>query len=307
MTPHSVAQDKPIRIVVGFPPGGGLDSVARALAPGLSRRLQAPVIVENKPGGNSIAATSYVASAPPDGRTIYLATTTPYSMLPYMQRAKLPYDPQAFTSIALVAETPLAFGVAASSKLKSFQEFLGAARAAADKKANLTYSTSGLGQVPSLAMELFKSEQHIDLLHIPYQGGAPAGQAAAAGEVDVVVMSPAALVPLVDAGRLRLLAITGSQRLPALANVPTLSELGISFSLPPIWYGFVGPAGVPSATVAKLNEAINAEMASPEMERLLRALSLLRMSGEPANVEKHVAADHKIWGPLITKSGYKVD
>jgi len=297
--------DKPIRMVVPFSPGGGLDLVARSLSDGVGKRLQRPVIVENKPGGNTVIATQYVAGAPADGTTIYLTLTVPYSMLPAMSKRPLPYDPAAFTSVAVVAESALGFAVPATSPFKTLRELFDAAKASPGK---YTYGSSGATGIPNLTMELIKAELGVQMLQIPFQGGGPAAQAAAAGQVDLILESPSVSAALVQAGRLRILAISGTQKVPALPMVPTLAEAGYpQIEIPPVWFGFVGPAKMPRPVAVALHEAITAEAQTPEIAKTMAGLWLFVKTGGVDDVGRMIETDKRIWGNLIRKVGITMD
>ena len=248
---------------------------------------------------------SYPAGAPADGTTIYLTLTVPYSMLPAMTKKPLPYDPAAYTSVAVVAESALGFAVPATSPFKTLRELFDAAKASPGK---YTYGSSGATGIPNLTMELIKAELGAEMLQIPYQGGAPAAQAAAAGQVDLILESPSVSAALVQGGRLRILAISGTQKLAAMPNVPTFAEAGYpQIEIPPIWFGFVGPAKMPRAIAALLNEAITAEMQTPEMAKTMAGLGLFIKTGGVDDVGRMIESDKRVWGNLIHKLGITMD
>lgn len=304
-TASPLPADKPIRMVIPFAAGGGLDLLARSMSVGVGRRLQRTVVVENKPGGNNIIATQFVASAPPDGTTIYLTLTVPYSMLPAMTKKPLPYDPAAYTSIALVAESALGFAIPANSPFKTLRELFDAAKANPGK---YNYGSSGATGIPNLTMELIKAELGVQMQQIPYQGGGPAAQAAAAGQVDLILESPSVSAALIQAGRLRMLAISGTQKIPTMPNVPTLAEAGYpQIQIPPIWFGFVGPPNMPRPVAVALHEALTAEMQTPEMAKSMATLNLFVKTGSVDDVGRQIESDKRIWGDLIRKVGITMD
>lgn len=298
--------DKPIRIVVPFSPGGGLDATARALGQGLTKRMGQPVIVENKPGGNGVIATHYVATSKPDGYTLYLCVTAPWSMLPALYKRPLGYDAaKDYTAVALVAEFQTVIFVNPKTKITTMKGYLDHARTNPGK---LTYASTGTAQPYTLATELIKSKSGIDVLQVPFPGAAPAIQAVVAGDVDSAMFDVGGSSPFIKAGRLTPLAVLGKSRVPSLPEVPTLAEAGITgVDIPMIWMGIVGPGGLPPAVVQKLNTEINAVLRSEEMTSMLAAQSLTPLPTTPEQMDAQIKGDVRAWGGLIRQLGLQLD
>lgn len=298
--------DKPIHIVVPFSPGGGLDAAARTLANGLSRRLGQSVIVDNKPGGNGVIATQFVANAKPDGYTLYLCVTTPYSMLPALYKRPLGYNAEtAYTPVALLAEFQTVIFVNPKHNIKTMPDFVARAKASPGK---LSYASTGSAQIYTLATELLKSRVGMDILHVPFQGAAPAVQAVVAGDVDSAMLDVGTAAPFIKGNRVTALAVLGKRRVPALPEVPTLDEAGLTgLDLPMIWMGVVGPGGMPSPIARRLNDEINQELSSPEMTAMLNTWSLSPLGGSPEQMGAQIKSDISAWGAVIRKLGIQLD
>jgi len=297
--------DKPIRMVLAYPPGGSSDPIARALAAGISKRLGQSVFVENKPGGNTIIATQFVANAAPDGYTLYHTLTTPYTMVPYLYK-KIPYDAKrSNTPIAVMGELSFAVVVPSNSPYKTLKELVNAARVSPGK---LTFPSPGTAQIIGLASELFKTGIQMDALHVPYSGAGPAVAALLAGQHDFYLADLGSITQYVKGGKVRLLATLGNQRHPEFPDVPTLAEAGFKdISMPPVWMGVVGPPGMPPAIVEKLNDAINQEMNTPEMARVMNSFLLTVSTGTPQKLAQYLQADDQAWGGIIRKLNLRLD
>lgn len=300
-----VLPDRPVRLVVAYPPGGSMDPVARALATGLSKRIGQSVIVENKPGGNTVIATQYVANAPADGSVLYFTLTTPYTMVPHMLKRK-PYDPTtAMTPVAQVGEMLFAFAVTQNSPFTTLKELVDAAKASPGK---LSFPTPGIAQTIGLTSELFKTETGIDALHVPYTGSGPAVTALLSGHHDFFIADIGSVDPFVKSGKLRLLSTVGNQRLRDYPNVPTLDESGYKdIVIPAAWIGIVAPPGMDDHLVMKLNELITAEMQTPEMQRVMQSLMLNVATSSPGQLATYLKQDDEAWGALIRKLGVSID
>jgi tripartite-type tricarboxylate transporter receptor subunit TctC len=295
---------KPIRMIVPYTAGGSTDAVARALAQGLSQRLKTQVVVENKPGGNTIIATQYVASAAPDGYTLYMTNTAPYSMLPAMYK-KLPYDAEKdYTAVAFVGNLQLGLFTTRQSGITDFANFVNAARSRPGK---VVYGNTGIGQIPAIAFEMIKAQLKIDVLGVPFSGSPPMIQSLLAGDSHAAINDLGTMMPLVKSGNLVPIAVLGSSRLPALPQVPTLRETGYPIDVPVLWQGVTGPAGMPAAVVAILNKAINEEVQGPELRAVLEARYLVPRTGTPAELDAAMQQDFKAWGPAVRRLGISLD
>ena len=244
--------DKPVRFVVPFPPGGGNDLVARALAEGMARELGQQVIVDNRPGAGTVIGTEYAATRPPDGYTILLASVS-FSVNPSLLPS-LPYDPvKSFTPILLLGRYPNVVVVLPERPYKTMTELIAYAKANPGK---LNYGSFGNGTSPHLSAEMFKVLAGLDITHIPYKGAAPALTDLLGGRLDVIFSTASSAGTYVRGGRMRALAVTGATRAAAYPDLPTVAEAGVAGYESVAWYGILGPAGLPAEIVARLYASI---------------------------------------------------
>ena len=280
--------DKPVRILVGYPPGGGTDLVARLVQQPLTTAWGQPVVVDNRPGANAIIATEAVAKAKPDGYTLLMAYATELAVNPATMK-KLPYDPvRDFTPIVQLAGAPLVLAVNPALPANSVKELIALAKA---KPGALSYSSSGGGSVHHFAGELFKLQAGADLLHVPYKGSGPATADAVSGQVQVTYASVASVLRFVQAGRLRALGVTSKQRSSQMPEVPTLVEAGLADFELTSWYGLLAPAGTPPAIVAKIHADVTAALASAEVQRSFTVQGLDRAGGTSLEFAAYIRAE----------------
>jgi len=259
---------KPVRLVVPFPPGGGTDIVARAMAVKLAAQFKQPVVIDNKPGASTIIGTDAVAKAAPDGYTLLLSGSTSYTVNPAL-RAKLPYDPMKdLAPIAIVARTPLVLVVNGNSPWKSVNELIAAAKATPK---SVRYATFGSGSGPHLAGELFALAAGVQLQDVPYKGSSQSTIAVIGGEIEMGIDTVAGVAPHVKSGKLRALGIVGPTRSSLLPDVPTMAELKLPEATFDAWYGFAAPARTPAPVLARLQHDVTATMADPALQAQLRA------------------------------------
>ena len=248
----AVFPDKPVRFVVPFPPGGGNDLVARALAEGMAKDLGQQVIVDNRPGAGTVLGTEYVANRPPDGYSILLAS--PSFAVNASLQPSLPYDPvKSFAPILLLGRYPNVVVVPPDRPFKTMAELIAYAKA---NPAKLNYGSFGNGTSPHLSAELFKLLAGVDLVHIPYKGAAPALTDMLGGRLDVIFSTASSAGPYVRNGRLRALAVTGAKRAAAYPELPTIAEAGVPGYEAIAWYGILAPAGTPPEISARLAASI---------------------------------------------------
>jgi tripartite-type tricarboxylate transporter receptor subunit TctC len=263
----------PIKLVAPFPPGGLVDVVSRLIAPHLSKALDQSVVVENRAGAGALIGTEFVAKQPADGYTLLASHASAHVYAPATRRT-MPFDPVAdFTHVGMLVEAPVAIVVRAASPFKTLDEYVSAARAKP-----VRYGTSGIGSTGHLMGELLKSEarapQHD---HVPYQGSAPAMQDLMSGQIDSVFDPITGNVAALKGGSLRSLAVTTPQRLRALPDIPTFTELGLGKLTGSVWLGLSGPKGMPSAIVQRLSSLIPEVLAKPDvLERLEEVQTLPR-------------------------------
>ena len=255
---------KPVRIVVAYPPGGGIDVLARQLADKLSPQWGQPVVVENKPGANTIVATESVAKSAPDGHTILMTTDATFSINPHLY-AKLPYDAQKdFTPVTMIVLLQQLLVANPSLPANSLPELINLAKA---KPGTINYASYGSGSQPHLSGEMLKYKAGIDLVHVPYKGISLAVPAVMAGEVQLTFAGIASSMAPLKAGRIKALAIGGPHRSPLLPSVPTFAELGYPEVETHAWFGLFLPAGSPSSAVQKIFTSTKAIVEEPEFRQ----------------------------------------
>ncbi|RZL89175.1 MAG: tripartite tricarboxylate transporter substrate binding protein [Variovorax sp.] len=294
---------KPVKILVGYSAGGAVDAIARSVGQRMAATLGQPVIVENKPGaGTNIAVKALIAS-PPDGYTLLLAANALAVNPSLFQPA--PYDLERdLTPVALVGRVPVVFTVREGSEFKTLPQLVAAAKA---KPGAITVATPGNGSTPHLAMELFQHTAGVSLRHVPYKGGAPALTDVLGGHVDVVAVNALEALPLTKSGKLRVLAVMSAERASVLPGVPTVAESGYPGFESSVWYGFVAPAGLPKPVLAKVHEAVQKAIESPEVRDQLAAAGGGPLPGAPEQFDKLLKSDAVRYGKLIREAGIKPD
>jgi len=300
------AQDyptRPIRIIVPTPAGGPVDVMARVLANALPPVLGQNVFIENKPGAGNTIGSRAAASADPDGYTLMVSAASGLIMSPMIHK-NAGYDASSFASIALVAETPQVLVVNAQTPFKSIAELIAYAKANPGK---LNYSTGGIGTLPHLNAELFKSVSGTNIVHVPYKGGGPALTAAVAGEVQMIFDTVSTSLQLIQDGKLRALAIVGPKRAPELAEVPTMPELGFPSVTSGAWTALMAPRDTPPAIIAKLNAATNAALQGDAMKTALSKLGAQPRGGKPEDLTQHIQRETEKWKPIVATLNLKVD
>lgn len=309
MSPMALAQastypEKPVRILVGFPPGQATDIVARLLAERLSGALGQPVLVENKPGQGGSMALAALAKSPADGHTLMLSATASLVVNPHLYKS-VGYDTlKDFAPIATVADLPLLLVAHPSKPFGSFQELVAHAKANPRK---LTYASSGNGTLSHLGMEMLKSIAGVELVHVPYQGSARSMTDLVAGNVDVALDTVAVTLPHIEAKRMKLLAAASEQRIPLVPDVPTLGELGHpGFTVSP-WLGLLAPRSTPPAVVTRVSEEVRKVIADPEIAQKFRALGAVPRPGTVPQFTRLLAREYESWGRAVRESGARVD
>jgi tripartite-type tricarboxylate transporter receptor subunit TctC len=266
--------DRPIRLVVAFVPGGATDTLTRQLTEDLKEALGQPVIVENRPGANGYLAWNYVASSYPDGYTLLMAENALGISQGLFKKASSAFDPLTqYDAIASVAVSPLTLAVANNVKADTMQELIALSRTVPKK---MNYASAGVGSVSHLTWEVIRDAAGIDTVHVPYKGGGQAIGDVIASHVEMNMAAVSVAKPLVEGGRIKALVVTGSERSPALPNVPTLKEAGIKTEDVDLrfWYGVFGPKGIPDPVKAKLEKAVANVLASPGVRERLAKLDI---------------------------------
>jgi tripartite-type tricarboxylate transporter receptor subunit TctC len=266
---------KPVRLIVPFPPGGANDIVARAIAPPLSERLGKQVIVDNRAGAGAVVGTELAANAPKDGYTLLITSLT-HTINPSLY--KLPYDPiKGFAPIAMVASGPIVLVVNPELQASSVKEFVALAKA---RPGQLQYASAGVGTITHLSAELFKLAAGVDLLHVPFRGGAPAIIDVVGGHTKITFANLITAMPHIRSGKIRTLGVGGKARTPALPDVPTVAEAGVPTYEAINWWGIMAPAGTPAAVIERLHKEIGIVQSSPDVQKQLAAegAEVVRMS-----------------------------
>ena len=294
---------KPLRIVVGFTPGGVADVMGRLVAQGLSAQLGQTVVVENRGGASGAIAYEMVAKAPPDGYTLLVIGNTA-AVLPAL-RANLPYDLEKdLGAVSLVAVAPFVLVVHPSVPAKNAGELIALARSRPGK---LRYGSVGAGSSPHLSAELFKTLAKVDILHVPFKGGGDNAVANAAGQIELSFLSIPSQGPLVGSGRLRAIGVTSAKRSTFLPNLPTIAESGLPGYDYSSWNGIVSPAGLPKDVLARLNTALGRAVGTPEMKEGLTRQGLEPQTGTPEQFAAFIHNEVQKNARLIKIAGVKGD
>jgi tripartite-type tricarboxylate transporter receptor subunit TctC len=292
---------RPIRLVVPWPPGGGVDTAARIIAEPLAKRLGQPIVVDNKPGSAGNIGTAQVARDKPDGYTLLMGSLSPNAVNPHLYD-NLGFEPiKDFAPVALVYTVPSFLVVPASSPAKTPQDLVALAKAQPGK---LNFGSGGAGSSQHLFGVMFNTATNIDTVHVPYKGTAPAEAALVAAEIDYMLDPPTCL-PFVEAGRLRALGVAAPTRSSALPNVPTLDELGIRNVHTLTYYGVLAPAGTPKDIVDRLNTEINAVLKSDDVRARITKLAAEPGTGSAADFGRFMEAELKRYGEIVKASGAK--
>ena len=294
---------KPIRIVVPYTPGGFTDQMARLVQIGLQQRLGQPVVIDNKPGANSLIGVDAVAKSAPDGYTFgvviaaYSANTTLYP--------KLPYDPaKDLIGVSLMGISPLLAAVNNDTPFKTGQELIAYARANPGK---LSFGSSGNGSAAHLTSELWKSLTQTYMTHIPYRGAVPALTDLMGGQIQLFLDAPTGLINQAKAGKIRLIGVAGDKRLPAVPDVPTFIEQGFAGFTGSTWAGMIAPAGTPPDIVKRMSEEVARIIKSDETRAKLDAMGTFPVGSTPQEFDAFIAAETKKWATVIKTAGVKVD
>jgi tripartite-type tricarboxylate transporter receptor subunit TctC len=283
--------------VVGFAPGGAADFVSRAFQEPLGRALGQPIVVENRPGAGSSIAAEHVAKSAPDGYTLLIASPSSILVNPLIS-PKAGFQPlKDLVPVGKVSSSPLILAVNPGLGVGSVQELIAHAKKNPGK---LNYATSGNGSAPHMAAVLFLRLAQVDMVHVPFKGGAPAVQSVLAGDTQLAFATPPSVLPLVQANRLRALAITSRNATPLIPGVPGMGEAGLSDYEIGFWYGFFVPAGTPAEVVKRLFEAASQVLKNPETAKILaREGTETAASASPEEFGRFLAEDAKLWARLV--------
>lgn len=303
-TPASDYPNKPVTVIVGFPPGTATDSVGRVLSERLAQRLGKPFVIDNKAGqGGSIGAAA-AAKAAPDGYTLIISATAPLATNPHLY-TNLSYDPlRDFAPIGLHSWLPYALVVNSNSKINTFQDFLMQAKA---QPGAINYASIGNGTTSHLLMTMLMQSTGVKLNHVPYKGSAQAQTDLIGGQVDMTFDTMVSVMPHVKSGRLRALAVSTLGRSKYAPEIPTLNELGVTGFDAGAWLGLLAPAGTPKPIVEQLNRALNEILDEPETQKRLLAMGAEILKGTPDQFAAHIKSEHARWGKLVRETGVKIE
>ncbi|MBS0339319.1 MAG: tripartite tricarboxylate transporter substrate binding protein [Proteobacteria bacterium] len=294
----AVAQDypsKPVKLVVPFPPGGSVDLVARLVGKSLQDSLKQPFVVDNKPGASGNIGAAFVAASPPDGYTLLVGSAGVFAANQYLY-ANPPLDPQkAFAPIMRIVDQPNILVVSPQSPAHSVKELIALAKARPGK---VSFGSASVGSAQHFASEMFMQQAGVQMLHVPYKGGAPALTDLMGGQIDMLFDTSPTALPYVKSGKLRALAITSSQRSPLLPDVPTMKEAGLPAFEVVTWTGIAAPAGTPQPVIDKINAAIKAALGG-ELSRQLAETSLIPVGDTPAAFREFIRKDAQSYEALV--------
>jgi tripartite-type tricarboxylate transporter receptor subunit TctC len=290
--------DRPIRVIVSVPAGGGVDTVTRIVTDKMRAALGQPLVVENKPGVSGSLAAETVVMAEPDGYTLLASQPAPITTAPFLYKS-LNYNPAQLIPVAVMSHVPNVVLVRQDFPAKTVPELIAYAKANPGK---LNYASQGIGTTSHTTAELFQSITGTKLTHVPYKGTAPAVNDLLAGNVDLMFNELATSIELNKSGQARILAVTVKERVPSLPDIPTLEEIGIHGCISDTWHAITAPPKTPPAIVAKLNAAANAAMRDPGLRERFAALSIGPGGGTPAEASAFVKEETQRWGDVIRKA-----
>jgi tripartite-type tricarboxylate transporter receptor subunit TctC len=303
VSPAQSYPSRPIRIIVPFTPGTAADSWARLMGPQISQRWGVPVVVDNRSGAAGIVGIEAAANANPDGYT-FLFMATAFGTIAAMT-PKLPYDPyKSFSPVMMLGASPLSLVVANKFPATSVRELIEQAR---KQPGQINYASAGAGSVFHLTMEWFKQENNLNLVHVPYKGTAGVTADIIAGHVQTTLMVFQTVAPHVQGGRVRMIAVLGSERVPQFPQVPTMAESGMPNMVVEAWTGVMAPAKTPKSVIDKLNAEINALAALPENKETLTKLGIRVIGGKPDALDKQVKGEIQRWTQVVKRGDIKAE
>ncbi len=305
---HAPAQStypsQPVRWIVPYVAGGGTDNLARSLAEAMQPSLGQPLLIDNRPGASTNIGVSVLMQSKPDGYTIMQAENAALLFNEHMF-AKLPYKPATdFTYIGTIGRFPVALVVHPDFPARTVAEFIAYAKANPDK---MSYASPGNGTPHHMAMELFKQRAGVSIVHVPYKGAAPAMTDIMGGQVPTMMLDLASGLPIIRAGKVRVLAIALPQRASALPEVPTFAELGFKDVNAYAFHGLIGPVGMPAEAVNRINAELHKAMKAPKVEKLFGDFGFEALPGTPQDFYKLSRAESERWGKIIKAAGVQLD
>jgi tripartite-type tricarboxylate transporter receptor subunit TctC len=295
---------KAIRMVVPFPAGGPVDQTARELGARLSASLGQSVIIDNRGGAGGLLGAEVVAKAQPDGYVLLFSSAGALAILPHIVPS-MPYDPKKdLAAVTQALKVPAVLVVSANSAFKTFADLKAAASGDASR---INYASAGSGTTPHLQAELLKREAKLNINHIPYRGAAPALTDLMGGQVDMMMADVPVVLPLIQSGKLRALAVTNGERIPVLKDVPTMRELGLPKVEAYNWYGMLAPAHTSPEIIGRLNSAVGVALHSPELMKQFEQQGVQVVASKPEEFAAFIAAESQRWGLLAKAVGAKME
>jgi tripartite-type tricarboxylate transporter receptor subunit TctC len=296
--------DRPVRVVVPAPAGSSLDVIVRLLGERLKDRWHQPLVVENKPGAGGMLGMDLVAKAAPDGYTLGIGFNGPIAFAPFMYK-KMPYHPgRDLLPVVLTTSQPNVLAVSASVPAQTVPEFVAWAKKQAGK---VSYGSVGNGSSSHLSMELFAGAAGFEAVHVPYNGSPPAAASLAAGDTQALMAVAPALLPLVQAGKVKFLAVTSAQRIDSLKQLPTVAESGQAGFEALAWNGLFAPAGTPEAVVQRINADVNALLKDPAVVESFQKQGLIPGGGSAAQFKGYIESESAKWGAIIRRANISID
>ena len=290
--------NRPIKIIVCVPAGGGVDTVTRIVADGLQEKLGQPVVVENRAGAAGNIGAEAVFTSDPDGYTLLAAQPSPLTINPLLYK-NMAFDPARFEPVAIMTTVANVLLVRPDFPAKTAQEFIAYAKANPGK---INYASQGIGTTSHLTAALFEKVTGTKLVHVPYKGTAPALNDLIAGHVDMIFMELASAIKLHQGGKARILAVATAKRIANLPDIPTLDEAGVKDFESGTWNAIAAPPKTPAAIVAKLNAAIDAVLKSPDVQAKFAKINLHAAGGTPAEAKAFIAKETRVWGEVIKEA-----
>lgn len=295
---------KPVRLLVGFAPGGAADYVARAMSDAMGKAMGQPIVIENRAGAGSSIAAELASKSAPDGYTVLIASPSSISVNPALN-SKLGYSARDLMPITKVSSSPLVIAANPASGINSLQDLIAQAK---KSPGTLNYATSGNGSAPHLGAALFLQLTGVEMTHIPFRGGGPAVQSVVAGDTQLTFGTPPSVLPMMQAGRLRGLAVSTRERSSLVPGVPGMAEAGLPAYSIEFWYGLFVPVGTPPAVVKKIFDAATTAMQQPSVKAALaREGTEVALSASPEQFSTFLNEDARFWVKLVKDAGVKLD
>ena len=296
--------ERPIRIIVPYPPGGTSDLLARAVAPRLGERLKQSVVIENRAGAGGVIGSQGVAKSPADGYTLLLGTIATHGILPVLQKPA-PYDAvKDFAPVTLVASTPNVLVANPSAPVRNLAELLALARA---KPGSVNFGSTSLGGSPHMSGELLKTMAQVDIVHVPYKGGGPMLIDLMGGQIPVGFDNLPSSINHIRAGKIRALAVTTAKRWPGAPEIPTMAEAGVPGYESSAWFGLLAPANTPKPVVELLQRHVAAILRQPEVEKMLLEQGAEAVGNTPDDFARLIAAELQKWTKVVAATGVKLE